>query len=168
MCKTKESWEIRLLGPLEVLCGGELQPLPAAKKAKLLLAYLIYQKGEPCDRTRVGQVLWPESEPESARFNLRQLLQRIKKEAPGLHRRLVSYRANLTFDLSGCWVDLFEFQGATRDHPKEAIALHRGELLEGLDSDWIEGPRADTRGRYIRALATMADNAEPMESLEWL
>ena len=60
--------EIRLLGELEVRHGGRVQPLPASKKSRALLGYLV-ATGRPHLRESLCALLW--DRPDDPRAELR-------------------------------------------------------------------------------------------------
>ena len=67
--------EIRLLGDLQVLRGGRLQSLPASKKTRALLGYLV-ATGTPHLRERLCDLLW--EGPDDPRAALRWSLTKIR------------------------------------------------------------------------------------------
>src|ERR1700690_380397 len=114
--------EIRLLGKFEILTHGRQVTVPRAKKARLLLGYLILRDSQPTDRGQIAAMLWPDSDDAAARFNLRQMLQSVRRDLGELGSRLISDGADtLAFDVSDCWVDYFEFKRAVANSPREAV-----------------------------------------------
>src|SRR5258706_16440251 len=67
--------EIRLLGPLEVLRDEKPTPLPASKKSRALLAYLV-ATAKPHRRERLCELLW--DAPDDPRASLRWSLAKVR------------------------------------------------------------------------------------------
>src|SRR3954447_2339533 len=95
--------EIRLLGNLQVLRGGCPQPLPAAKKTRAVLGYLV-ATGMPHLRERLCDLLW--EGPDDPRADLRWSLTRLR---PLLNNaampRLVADRERVTFEARDTVID---------------------------------------------------------------
>src|SRR5262252_707181 len=67
--------KIRLLGELAVVRGGEARGLPASKKARALLGYLV-ATGRPHLRERLCELLW--DGPDDPRASLRWALAKLR------------------------------------------------------------------------------------------
>ena len=96
--------EIRLLGELEVLEGGRPVPLPASRKIRALLGYLVAE-GRPHLRERLCDLLW--DGPDDPRAALRWSLTKLR---PVLERdrrtRVSATRDHVAFRAEGAAVDL--------------------------------------------------------------
>jgi len=131
---------IRLLGDLQVCAAdGKLVHLPASKKTRALLGYLV-ATAEPHRRERLCDLLW--EGPSDPRAELRWSLNRIRavvNEPRAI--RLRATRELVAFDPLSVDVDVFVLRGLLRDGPaaatiealREASVLFRGEFLDGLD-----------------------------------
>src|SRR5688500_1364417 len=87
--------EIRLLGDLEVLRGGRPQPLPASKKTRALLAYLV-ATGRPHLRERLCDLFW--DGPDDPRAALRWSLTKLRPLVNDAEQtRLRADRERVTF-----------------------------------------------------------------------
>lgn len=158
--------EIRLFGQVEVLRDGRPLPLPASKKTRALLAFLIATEREHT-RERLCDLLW--EGPDDPRAALRWSLAKLRPvlDQPGI-ARLVADRERAAFQAHGAEVDLYKVRATSalleaRTVSTEALeavaALLRGELLEGLElpdcyrySEWCRAEREAARGhgRAIR------------------
>ncbi|MFQ5613580.1 MAG: BTAD domain-containing putative transcriptional regulator [Anaerolineae bacterium] len=148
---------IRLFGTFQMVPGKAQAEIPLeirSAKLQALLAYLILRRGEPVERRKLGNSLWPQAGQSSARRNLREYLYRARQVlarfAPG--QELV--RAGDGFvrftPPPGCQIDVIQFeqlsQQASQDGLsaeqtisllQQATALYRGDLLANLYDDWL-------------------------------
>ncbi len=146
---------VRVLGELEL----EGSAPPASRRARALLAYLALNPG-PQPRGALAARFWPDVLDESARTSLRGALADVRRVV-GEH--LASGRE--TAGLEDVWTDAAEFASlvaAGRD--EEALALCRGDLLAGLDEDWIVALRDDHREAQSALLARLAEAAPDAET----
>src|SRR5262249_15199400 len=96
--------EIRLLGPLTVRRDGVDVTLPAARKARALLAFLAVSPGA-VTRSRLCEMLW--DVPDDPRGELRWSLSKLRgvlDDDDSL--RVVGRGETVTLDLSDCRVDV--------------------------------------------------------------
>ena len=173
---------IRLLGRLEVRKGGEPTALPASKKSRALLAYLV-ATARPHLRERLCELLWeaPDDPRASVRWSLAKLRPLIDD---GNVVRLVGNRDELSFDPQGASVDLFELRAelgagpdaASIESLRRAAALFRGEFLEGLDltgcyryHEWWIAERERTRATRLAVLGQLIARLKdaPVEAIEY-
>jgi DNA-binding SARP family transcriptional activator/pimeloyl-ACP methyl ester carboxylesterase len=157
---------IWLAGPLRLeLDGEELSP-PSSRRARLLLAMLALEHG-PQSRETVAAHLWPDVLDESARVSLRTALARLRTAlGPKADRFLVATRE--TIALAGpdqVWTDVDEIEVRLEAGEVEAaLELYVGELLVGLEEDWVYERRellaqrlADSAGRRAAELEAAGD-----------
>jgi DNA-binding SARP family transcriptional activator len=130
---------IRLLGPLEVLDGGERLTLPPSRKARALLTYLA-ATGRPHPRSSLCALFW--QDVNDPRAGLRWALSKLRGVVDGEGRTpIVSARNRLHFDTDQAEVDLHRVHALVSRSPEEASteALERaarsfrGEFVEGLE-----------------------------------
>src|SRR5262245_47281229 len=160
---------IRLLGGLSLVHGGE--PVTAIHSPRLhsLLAYLLLHRDAPQLRQHLAFTFWPDSSEAQARNNLRQILHELRHALPEAERFLVAdtrtagWRADAAFEL-----DVSAFEAALaeatecRGGPGERAALeraaevYRGDLLPGCYDPWTDGDRERLRRRHREALARLA------------
>jgi len=130
--------EINLLGELEVRLGGRPLQLPASKKTRALLAYLVVT-GRPHLRERLCALLW--DGPDDPRAALRWSLSKLRPLLDGGGGSLVADRERAGFVPGGVAVDVTAVRTLLAAGPaatptdvlRDATARFRGELLEGLD-----------------------------------
>ncbi len=131
--------EVRVLGELELARGGKRLALPASKKSRALLAFLVVT-ARPHLRESLCDLLW--LGPDDPRAALRWSLTKIRALVDtGKTTRLVADRERVAFEATGASVDLLEARRLAGDDlaaaPTEALAhaaeLFRGEFLAGLD-----------------------------------
>src|SRR3954454_10437465 len=129
---------VRVLGPLALEAdGGPLEP-PASLRARLLLAWLALHPGRH-GRGELAARLRPDVLDESARQSLRQALWALRGSIG--EDAIVATRNTVGLADEGA-VDAREFDDhfmATRYDG--ALALVRGDLLAGLDEDWVLSER---------------------------
>ncbi|MGD9028366.1 MAG: BTAD domain-containing putative transcriptional regulator, partial [Anaerolineae bacterium] len=172
---------VRLLGPIQVTLDGE--PLVAFRsdKVRALLAFLCVELAGPHRREKLAGLLWPDWPESSARTNLRQALANLRQVIDD-HAAQPSFlrisRQTIQFNPGAdAWVDVNAFaelaaapspgeassQGAI-DALGEAIALYRGEFLEGFSlpdsppfEEWTLVQREQSRRLVIEALDRLID-----------
>jgi DNA-binding SARP family transcriptional activator/tetratricopeptide (TPR) repeat protein len=155
---------VRVLGRLEVDAGVAGVDVPAGRPARLLLGWLAAFPGERA-RAEVAAGLWPDVLDSSARASLRTALSELRAALGPAAVHVKATRETVALGGQGLWVDSHEFSelvGASRW--EEALALCRGELLEGLDEDWVlearsrhAAERAETALALVRTAAAAGD-----------
>src|SRR5262245_19802826 len=131
---------ISLLGPLQITYDG--LPLTFAyDKVPALLAYLAVETDRAHRRTTLADLLWPEHEEAAARHNLSQALFTLRQaihedpDNPLLLTTRETVRLNPTSEVA---LDVAAFHSLVADGDggiaqlEQAIALYRGEFLEGF------------------------------------
>src|SRR5919202_6832821 len=138
---------VRVLGELALeLDGRPLEP-PASKRARSLLGLLaVERRAHP--RTQLASRFWPDVLDESARTSLRSALSSLRRAlGPDADRYLLAGRDTVALagpDLVA--TDLDEFDALLADgRVADAVELARGELLDGLDDDWVYAARDEHR-----------------------
>ena len=155
---------IKLFGAIEVRVEGIPMPSVRSRKVQWLLALLVLRPDREVERAWLAGVLWPESAPSQALFNLRQTLSHLRSALGRSETRLRSSTARtLLLDLTGASVDVIAFDAAVaqgdRAALEQAIALYGGPLLEGCSEEWVFSERQEREQRYLRALETLAEGA---------
>ncbi len=173
--------QLRLLGPMRILAGGDEITTGLRTKARELLAYLATRPHGVTDETAV-EVIWPDAPPgrgmeqfHTAVGNLRKVL----REATGLGEAMFVEHAagRYRIDPALVDVDLWSFQthlAATEsagdddsdDDSERAAALsaaaflYGGELAEGARYEWAEPQREQLRRQAVDALTELAEIRE--------
>jgi len=70
--------EFRLLGPLEVVDGGQPVPIPSAKH-RALLAYLLVRPGELVTVDELAEVIWGDALPANPRTAVQTYVSRLRQ-----------------------------------------------------------------------------------------
>jgi DNA-binding SARP family transcriptional activator/tetratricopeptide (TPR) repeat protein len=153
---------IRLIGEMALEVDGNDAPPPASRRTRSLLAWLALHPG-PHARGEVAACFWPDVLDSSARTNLRSALLALRTElTPAGARHLSVSRDAIGLPSDGeSWVDAVEFAALIeRGELEQAVALGDGELLAGLDDDWVYRARDAHRDRLIAAFERLAVESE--------
>ncbi len=166
--------EIRLLGPLEVRCDGQLLDFPT-QKVKELLAYLVIYRDHAHPRAFLAGLLWPEIDEEHGRANLRKALSFLRKIlTPGETEWLISSGGAVGFRTADCWLDVEDFERLIADGTKhknpesleQAIALYRGPPLAGIYADWAIAESERLQSLYLDALEQLAEISQAQQEFQ--
>jgi DNA-binding SARP family transcriptional activator len=161
---------IRLLGEIEIIRDGSVQPLPPSKKTRALLAYLALT-GRSHRRERLCSLFW--DIPHDPRGALRWSLSRLRPLVDEPHRpHIVADRDTVGFDVGDAEIDVLVVRDALRAGPEdldtaalEALAgRFHGELLEGQDlpdlhdfQAWCVAEREDARRLQAQLLTALIE-----------
>lgn len=161
-----------LLGGLHI-GSPDGTPLPlSARKARALLAYLALSQGRAQPRDKLAALFWADSNAEQARTSLRQALSAVRKalEDAGLQAQQALVADADRVGLCRAQVDVVEFERCLRDGTpaalEQAIALYRGDLLEGVHAaapafdHWLAIERERLRGVALDALGRLLAHYE--------
>jgi DNA-binding SARP family transcriptional activator/tetratricopeptide (TPR) repeat protein len=133
------SFGVRLLGELQLDRGdGTALPLPASRKTRALLGYLI-ATGQAHRRERLCDLFW--DGPDDPRAELRWCLSKIRPLLQHCGAELAADRQRVGIVLGTAVVDLLLVRSmlgegianASTGDLKSAALLFRGEFLDGLD-----------------------------------
>jgi DNA-binding SARP family transcriptional activator len=155
---------LRVLGSLELELDGRSVRAPEGRPARALLAWLALHPGTQ-PRVAVAAALWPNVLDTSARASLRTALSAVRRAVGDASLTTTRDRVGLADD---AWVDLREFDTfLAAGEPEAALSLARGELLPGLDDDWVVRARDRHHDHWSAALAAVAASAvDPETTLE--
>ncbi len=159
------SLQVRLFGPLTISRDGVALPLPASRKVRALIGYLLLAP-RAVSRSHLCELLW--DVPNDPRGELRWSLSKARKvlDVPG-RRRIDAQADTISLDLSDCFVDAAEVSQAAQEgietiapeRLRTLAALLTGELLEGLEMDrspafnsWLIAQRRRFRGCHTALL----------------
>jgi DNA-binding SARP family transcriptional activator len=167
-----ERLEIRLLGPLEVLRGGQNWPLPQSRKTRALLAYFAVTQRQHL-RQHLCSLLW--EGPADPRAALRWSLTKLRAVTDDAQtKRLRGTQELIGFDAAHVDIDLWRLRHQLgKDHQQAplpaldaAASMFRGDLLEGLDlpdcpsfDAWLKAEREAAEHLRDSILATLADRS---------
>lgn len=153
---------VRLLGDLAIEIDGTAVEPPASRRARALLGWLALER-RMHPRSGLAARFWPDVLDESARTSLRSALSALRRAlGPDSERYLIATRDEVGLaDGSLVWTDVAEFERCVDENRlQDALALGRGELLSGLEDDWVYEPRDEHRDRVAGVLARLAAGAE--------
>lgn len=164
------------------MSGGAEVPLPASRKARALLGFLI-ATDRPHRRERLCELFW--DLPDDPKAALRWSLSKLRKVVDAPDRpRIVADRERVQFDAGGVDVDLrsihAHLQDRDRDLPAddlEAMARQLDlRLLDGLDGagdaafdSWLRAERDDAEAARIKVLQRLAQHPDlpPAAAKKW-
>jgi DNA-binding SARP family transcriptional activator len=131
----KSAIRIGMLGPLTIASNGAMLALPASRKLRALIAYLV-MAANPVGRSRLCELLW--DVPNDPRGELRWCLSKIRKLLDGPDRRRVTTTGDsVALDLTDCFCDVF------------AIAAAAEEGFESLDTRRLQALSALFAGDFL-------------------
>jgi DNA-binding SARP family transcriptional activator len=172
---------VRLLGEVGLTRDGAPVALPASKKTRALLGYLVATRtSQP--RQRLCDLLWdgPDDPRAALRWSLTKLRPLLDEDGAV---RLVADRDRVGFEAAGATVDLFEASthvgrdaaSASTDALALAAAALHGDFLEGLDMpdcyrfhEWCTAERERVRALRLAVLDALVERlsaASPEEAL---
>jgi DNA-binding SARP family transcriptional activator len=177
---------VQLFGRLHVWQDGVLLR-ELEVKALELFSYLLIYRERPHLRDALAELLWTDVAPERLRKYLRQALWQLQGAVGGtavanapLVLRVESEWVQVDPD-AGVWVDVAELDAAfseTRDvrgrdlEPaqaaalRQAVALYRGDLLEGWYQDWCVFERERLQVTYLVMLDKLMEHAQAIGSYD--
>jgi DNA-binding SARP family transcriptional activator len=164
--------EVRILGELELVVEGRTIALPASKRTRALLGFLVTTR-QPHLRERLCELFW--DGPDDPRAALRWSLAKLR---PLIGERLAADRERVSISVD---VDLHQVRqmdaGTTPlDELKRAALRFRGELLDGLElpdcfryQAWFAKERETARALRLSIYDTLVErlSGEPEEALSW-
>ncbi|MCA9954878.1 MAG: AAA family ATPase, partial [Anaerolineales bacterium] len=130
-----------------------------------ILAYLVLQPGQACDRHRLAFHFWPDSTEKQALTNLRKAIHFLRQTLPNADQFLLIERHTITWQPNdACSVDAADFETALAqahqsNQPGEkqvalqqAISLYAGDFLPDHYDDWVLLRRESLRQQYLDCL----------------
>jgi DNA-binding SARP family transcriptional activator len=167
---------IRLFGRFEVRHGEQFVPGLHAHKTQELFAYLLLHKDRPHSREVLASIMWPRSTAQQARKYLRHTLWQLQSALDSADT--TADMAVLSVDRDwlhidpeiDVWLDVAEFErayllvqgvsgrdfdGRQSESVRQALALYRGDLLEGWYEDWCLFERERLQRLYLALLGKL-------------
>ncbi len=165
--------QVALLGNVRVTHDNWRTDVKLTREIQALLAYLLLQRHKIHPREVLTDMFWGERNQERARASLNTALWKLKKALEPKGIPVGTYLKNtrqggVAFNRdSQYWLDVevFEdkvnrilgcpFQAAETSHAidlEKALALYKGDLLEGFYNDWALRERERMRAQYTRSL----------------
>jgi DNA-binding SARP family transcriptional activator len=156
---------VRVFGGLALEFDGSPVDPPQSRRARELLGWLALHPGRHA-RAAVAARLWPDVLDASARASLRTTLHELRRALGEAGACVVADRDAVA--LEAAWVDAAELEELLASgRVDEALALRDGELLAGLEEDWVLAARDDLRERIAARLGALADAAETAGDAAW-
>lgn len=167
--------QISLLGSLYVWAGETIHQKFESNKVRGLFAYLVAEMDKPHSRESLAELFWPETSTQAALANLRYALADLRKVIGDNKARppyLLISRESLQFNAgSNCELDIAGFKELIKsnniDKLKQAVALYRGDFLEGFPSieneifeEWIILKREQFKQQTVEALRLITEYHE--------
>jgi serine/threonine-protein kinase len=159
--------EFRVLGTLELATpfGTSLTSVRTQPKRVALLAYLALARPRGAhSRDQLLALLWPELDESHARAALRQAVHHLRQTL-GEQAIIARGYDELRLEPRSVDCDALTFEAELdADHPESALALYRGDLLEGFFlaatpgfEEWLERERARLRARAASGAWALAE-----------
>jgi len=128
--------EFRVLGPLEVLSGGDAVPV-AGRRQRALLTLLLLHAGEVLSTDRLVDRLWGERPPRTATTSLQNAIAQLRKLlGPELLR---TKPPGYVLELDGSMLDLRRFEELVA-HARRVDPVERAQLLRQALELWRGDP----------------------------
>ena len=143
--------DLRLLEPLEAHHDDrpvELGP----RKQRAVLAMLALEVGRTVSADRLAEGLWGEAPPATAPKMIQLYVSRLRRVLDGNGASIVTRGRGYELRLIADDVDTFRFERLLEAHPRDALALWRGEAL----ADLADEPFAAAEIRRLDALRLRA------------
>ncbi|TPI19867.1 alpha/beta fold hydrolase [Mesorhizobium sp. B4-1-1] len=151
-----------LLGGFDLASSGAAAPT-LSRKARAMMAYLALQAGQAQSREKLAALLWSLNGETQARMSLRQAVSAVRK---AMHKcgsgGFVTDGASVALYLDEIDFDVARFEtlatGSSPEHLEQALAVYRGDLLDGLGlkeepfEDWLRVERERLRTIAVAAL----------------
>jgi hypothetical protein len=137
-------WRVRLLGGFEIDNGRHRLTRLRSRASMALLARLAMESGRDHARDELAALLWPDGCPTRIRSRLRQTLSLLRAvlEPPGSPPVLHADHWVLRLQPGTVWCDVPAFEAALAHGDLDtARHLYRGDLLPGLDAEWLDDER---------------------------
>jgi LuxR family maltose regulon positive regulatory protein len=184
--KTVTDLTINMLGPVEIF-RDPTRPLAAdawtTRRARDILCFITSRRHHRASKDTIIDTFWGETDPDVVEKNFHPTVSHVRKALNSnqpLKQNFVLYREG-DYQLSPEFsyrIDIEEFdrlmaegENARRARNFEecikayeaAVALYRGEFMQGSYEPWVEEQRVYYREQYLRLLESLAGVAQKME-----
>lgn len=156
---------ILLMRRFQLFYGDTAVPLKSPFY-QTILAFLVLQPGEACDRHRLAFHFWPDSTEKQALTNLRKAIHYLRQALPDadqflrIERHTIAWQAAAPYSVDVAAFECAVAQAHKADQPSEkqaalhqAISLYAGDLLPEHYDDWVLVKRESLRQQYLDCLA---------------
>lgn len=163
---------LNLLGQVGIFLDGKPVTGFKSSKAIAVLSYVALSE-QPCARSTLAGLLWGDLPEANARMNLRQVLSNLRRligDHLTITRRAVAFNRDSRY-----WLDVEALETTLNnisatiefEQAKEAVALYRGDFLEGLVvhqalafEEWVAQQRNWQKELVINALSHLVEHYE--------
>jgi LuxR family maltose regulon positive regulatory protein len=184
--KTVTDLTVNMLGPVQIV-RDPTRPLAAdawtTRRARDILCFITSRRHHRSSKDTIIDTFWGETEPKVVEKNFHPTVSHIRKALNSnqpLKQNFVLYREG-DYQLSPEFsyrIDIEEFdrlmdegENARRARNfdvcikayEAAVALYRGEFMQGSYEPWVEEQRVYYREQYLRLLESLAGVAQKME-----
>ena len=184
--KPSDDLTIKMLGPVEVY-RDPARPLAAdawtTKRARDILCFIASRRHRRASKDTIIDTFWGESDFDAVEKNFHPTVSHIRKALNSnqpVKQNFLLYRDGdylLSQDFS-YFIDTEEFDRLTAegesakragDHERfvaayeRALALYRGDFMQGSYEEWAEEQRSYYKEQYLRMLETLAVAAQKQE-----
>ncbi|HEX8494280.1 MAG TPA: BTAD domain-containing putative transcriptional regulator [Pyrinomonadaceae bacterium] len=180
---------INMLGPVEIF-RDPARPLGAdawtTKRARDILCFIASRRHRRASKDTIIDTFWGEADFEAVEKNFHPTVSHIRKALNSnqpLKQNFLLYRdGDYQFNPDFSYrIDIEEFERLVTEGEaarragqqerclklyEEAIALYRGEFMQGSYDEWVEEQRSYYSEQYLRMLEALASAAQKTE--EWL
>jgi DNA-binding SARP family transcriptional activator len=188
--RTLENWpwplKIYTLGQFKLEKDGKRLAFPgkAPQKAFLMLKALIALGGKDVRQDQITDLLWPESEGDTAHIAFKTLLSRLR-QLLGVKDAIELQGGKVGFNPETCWVDTWAFEEISLQAKKAwedkrlsdrfgkairlteaALALYKGNFLQCDEGyDWTSFQRDRLRRKFLFLINRLGEHLQ--EEKEW-
>lgn len=150
---------VTLIGTLRIEVDGEDRTPHRFDRPASLLAWLALTPGMHA-RGSVASLFWPDVLDTSALASLRSAIWSLRRQLGSAADLLVATRDRIGLEGDGLWVDVRELEALLASgRDEEGLALAEGELLVGVEGEWIDPLRQSQRERTIELLGRLVERA---------
>ncbi len=175
--------EISLFGELRIAVAGREIALPASKKTRALLGFLI-ATGRPHRRERLCELFW--DLPDDPKASLRWALSKLRKVVDTQQKaHIVADRERVFFDPQGVRIDFHEIRALLQNKSftpalsilEDKARTMEDQLLGGLDNAgveafdaWLTAERIDAESTYLDLLHRILTHPDlsPIAGRRWV
>ncbi len=160
--------QFRLLGTLAIQLRDRALPRPPTLKSQSLLAYLVCHRDRPQPRDRLVALFWGDRPERKARRSLTTALWHIRHRCLPDPELILSDTHTVQFQpQADLWVDVEAFTARAAqddlDDLQAAVALYRGDFLEGFYDDWVINERYRLESLFLDVLARLMAGHEALD-----
>lgn len=150
--------------------GGETELKWRTSKARELMAYLVYHRGEPVDRHRMLDDIWGDADIEraGAQLNINMHYLRKNLRSLGLEDNIQYANGHYRIHMERIACDYDEFRRLLaagipdgyedrRDYEVIVSGIYRTGYMNGSDYPWAEHRRGGLEQEYVRLLLDIQD-----------